>query len=230
MKNILEERPTDKFVVTQIAAIKNIDVKDINGKNVLDIGCGHGWFELYAMSKGIEKITGIEITEKDLSTAKKHIIDNRVSFKVGSAIKLPFEDSSFDTVVCIEVLEHIPRNMELKMFSEINRVLRKNGILYLSTPYSSLISIIFDPAWWLMEHRHYSKKSLILFGEKNKFKVLRIIVRERWWSLLSGLNMYIAKWIFHRKRFFEDFFIKKVLEEYKKSNGFLDIQVKYKKL
>ena len=40
-------------------------------KIVLNIGCGFGWFELFAATFGVKKITGMEISDDDLKTAKK---------------------------------------------------------------------------------------------------------------------------------------------------------------
>ncbi|OGD89218.1 hypothetical protein A3D81_00530 [Candidatus Curtissbacteria bacterium RIFCSPHIGHO2_02_FULL_40_17] len=228
MRNIIDESPEDKFVITQVAAVSYIDKKDLRNKDLLDIGCGHGWFELFSIRNGVHKVTGLDISEELLSVAKKHISDKKVSFKKGSAIKLPFNDRSFDTIVAIEVLEHIPPATETVMFREINRVLKKNGVLYLSTPSNSFFSVILDPAWWLMGHRHYSKQQLTKYGSENNLTLVKSKVIGGWWSLIAGLNMYIAKWLFHRKRFFEDFFIKKLLNE--TDHGFLDIRVKYEKL
>lgn len=230
MKNLLNDKPTDKSFSIHPSAIEFINLSDIKGKNVLDIGCGYGWFELFAISKGVKNITGIDINNETINVAKKCVKNKKVKFQVENAVKLPFNDNAFDTIVSIETLEHITRNTELKMYSEIARVLKKDGILYISTPYSSFIATFFDPAWWLIGHRHYSKEQLIMFGRKNKLRMTEAFIKGSWWSLLSGLNMYIAKWIFRRRRFYEDFFIKKSIEDSRKKNGFLGIQVKYKKI
>lgn len=76
-------------------------------------------------------------------------------------MELPFENESFDTVVCWEVIEHLPENSEHALFVEVNRVLKVGGAFSLSTPHDSLVSKLLDPAWWLMSHRHYSKGSLL---------------------------------------------------------------------
>ena len=67
---------------------------------------------------------------------RRHFDDERVEFRVASATDLPFEDASFDTVVCWEVLEHLPKTSEQRAFDEIHRVLRPGGTLYLSTPHA----------------------------------------------------------------------------------------------
>lgn len=51
---------------------------------------------------------------------------------VGDVQKIPLPDNSFDTVLCAEVLEHVPE--PLQALKEIRRVLKPNGYLVMSTP------------------------------------------------------------------------------------------------
>ncbi|MBU3978368.1 class I SAM-dependent methyltransferase [Patescibacteria group bacterium] len=229
MKNILNEKPTYNIKGRLAESLRFVDIKDVYNKTILDIGCGYGWCELHFFKKGAKKIVGTEITENDLITIKKHIKNKKAKFIVGNAIKLPCKKSSFDTAVSWEVIEHIPKNTETIMFSEIHRVLKKGGKFYLSTPYRNLFNNIFDPAWWLIGHRHYSKEKLLKYGKDHGFSIEKMEVTGSWWSLFSSLNMYITKWIFRRKRFFENTFLEHDDEEYKSHKGFVTIFVKYRK-
>jgi len=230
MKNILNEKP-DLNLHTRLKFSNDlVNVSDIQNKKVLDIGCGFGWFELNALKKGVGEIAGIEISALDLKPAKENIKDKRAVFKIGGALKLPFKNNYFDTVVAWEVIEHIPKNTEDKMFKEVKRVLKRNGTFYLSTPYDSFWSKYFDPAWWLIGHRHYSKEKLINLGDKNGLKSSRIYLKGRWWGLINLLNLYIAKWAFRRGSFLEDKLIAKEDREYVLNKGFMGIFVKYKKI
>src|ERR1035437_5640279 len=119
MKNIIEEKPSNDLTGRLLASVKFVDDKDIAGKEILDVGCGYGTFALNFISRNAKKFTGIEITEEDLNTAKKYVIDPKAQFIVGSAIRIPFSENSFDTVVSWEVIEHIPKNTEEEMFAEV---------------------------------------------------------------------------------------------------------------
>ncbi len=55
---------------------------------------------------------------------------DNLRFQVADALDLPFEDESFDVVICSHVYEHVPDPD--RMFDEIFRVLRKDGICYFS--------------------------------------------------------------------------------------------------
>ncbi len=230
MRNILKEKPTKQLSGRLSYTFDFLDNENFEQKKILNLGCGFGWFELNIAEKNIKKITGLEITEKDLITAKENINDDKIDFKIGSAIDIPFPADEFDTVVSWDVIEHIPKNSEEKMFKEIRRVLKNNGTFYLSTPYDSFISKILDPAWWLIGHRHYKKEKLNDFAVNTGFVIEKASIKGGLWQLLAGINMYISKWIFRRKPFFNKFMKKKQNKEYSKNNGFAHIFVKFRKI
>jgi SAM-dependent methyltransferase len=221
MRNILAEAPTatEQLHGIRLRATRFVAEDDIRGRDVLDIGCGYGWFELFAISKGVRSIAGIEVSEQDLETARRHIDLPNVRLDVASATSLPFADESFDTVVCWEVLEHIPPNTERKAFQEICRVLRPDGSLYLSTPHASISARLFDPAWWLIGHRHYSIVGLRQLAESAGLTVDVLEVRGGRWLMASILNLYIAKWIFRRPPFLADYVNRKVDSEMEMPGG-----------
>ncbi len=175
--------------------LNNITLSDIKNKEILDIGCGFGWCELDFIKKGAKRIVGIELSEEDLLAARKSVKSNNVEFMVGSGIDIPLKDKSVNTVVCFEVIEHIPKNTEVKLFKEINRVLKKGGTLYLSTPYDNPVTKYLDPAWWLIGHRHYSKDKLGKYGKAAKLEVKTMQVKGGLWSVFGLLYMYVAKWV-----------------------------------
>ncbi|OFW89152.1 MAG: hypothetical protein A3D75_01650 [Candidatus Levybacteria bacterium RIFCSPHIGHO2_02_FULL_37_18] len=230
MRNIIEEKPSDELRGRLLFTINFVEKSDIRDKNILDIGCGFGWFVFNAEKIGAKTITAVEITEKDLETVRKYINNERIKFQTASALFLPFEGGVFDTVASWEVIEHIPKNSEEQMFKEVYRVLKNGGLFYLSSPYDNFFSKIFDPAWWLIKHRHYTGKQMIFFGEKNGFKAEKIEVKGGWWEIIAMLNLYFAKWIFRRKPFFSQFIYKKLDAEFEKENGFTHLFIKFRKI
>lgn len=185
MKNILDEKPTDELHGRLRFSASFIEDSDVSGKCICDIGCGFGWLELNLLKRKCGYVTGVEVTEKDLKTAKRHITDERVSFKVGSAVSLPFEDRCFDTVTSFEVLEHVSEGAEDRMFHEVNRVLKNNGVFYMSTPHSSFFAKTLDTAWWLIGHRHYLEDDIKRLADISGFRVERMLLR-------GGLGKYLG--------------------------------------
>lgn len=230
MKNILHDEPSKRLYGRTHFTTKFVDDYDIKSKICLDIGCGWGWFEIYALKRNVKRIIGLEITENDLLTARKEISDKKVEFKIGTATKLPVRDLQIDTIVLWEVIEHIPKNQELKMFDEVFRVLKENGSFYLSTPNYSFWCNIFDPAWWLIGHRHYKLSKLIKLGLDSGFVLEKFEIRSRWWEIIGLNNMYFSKWILRRKPICKNYFNKKIDNEYETKQGFVTIFVKFKKI
>jgi SAM-dependent methyltransferase len=229
MKNIVNAKPSAELHGRTLYNAFFVDDSDIISKVILDIGCGYGWFELNSLKRNCNKVIGLELSEKDLQTAKDNIHDGKIEFVIGSAIDLPFEDNLFDTIVSWEVIEHIPKGAENKMFAEVGRTLKDGGTFYLSTPYDNFFSDVFDPAWWLIGHRHYKKESLISLAESSGFKAEKIVLNGGIWEILGINNLYIAKWVFRRAPFFERFFNEKQDKEYEKETGFTNIFIKFTK-
>lgn len=230
MKSILNDTPFQQFFGYQEEVNRLSENKLIKNKVVLDIGCGFGWWDQICIKKKVKKIVGLDISEESLNITKK-IKSKKLKVKLGSALKLPFNNNSFDTVGTWEVLEHIPSGTENIMFQEINRVLKPGGYMLLSTQYQNFFSVILDPAWWLIGHRHYSKKQLITLINSNcNFEIEKIYIKGGFFTLMNSINIYVAKWIFRRFPFFQNFFINKTKEEYEKNNGLMNIFLKCRKI
>jgi len=98
-------------------------------KPILDFGCGDGFFAGVAFGEGKEKIDmGLDVNPKVLIEAQNSGIYKRVA--VYDDQKIPFSDQHFSTIVANCVLEHLP-HLE-KTLREINRVLKKGGVVYLT--------------------------------------------------------------------------------------------------
>ena len=98
---------------------------------LLDVGCWDGDFSLRcAGAVGAGRIAGVEVYEGPAAEAERQGIEvARVDLE---SKPLPWEDGSFDVVVCNQVLEHL-KNIWLPM-SEMHRVLRPGGHAVLSVP------------------------------------------------------------------------------------------------
>lgn len=94
---------------------------DLKGKTILDAGCGKGRFSRMMAQKGAE-VTGIDLSEGLLREAKK---SGTGIYLQSSATALPFPDNTFDCVLSVEVIEHVP-DVE-KSIIEMVRVLKKGG-------------------------------------------------------------------------------------------------------
>jgi SAM-dependent methyltransferase len=71
---------------------------DFRDKRVLDLGCGYGWHCQYAIEHGAKAVTGVDISEKMLSTAKEKT-DHKIIYIQMPVEDLVFSENSFDVVI-----------------------------------------------------------------------------------------------------------------------------------
>lgn len=122
------------------------------GVRVLDLGSATGGNTLHMESMGF-RVTSVEYSDVGVS------IQNSKGIPVlkADARELPFSNSTFDIVVCLDVLEHIVEDYQVA--SEISRVLKPGG--------KFLISVPEDPKLWsshdeAVNHvRRYSSDDLL---------------------------------------------------------------------
>lgn len=102
-------------------------LQGISGGKILDVATGDGDCinTLMKMLKNYEYFVGIEISEKDLKSAKKHFEGQPVEFLEMDAEYLKFKDNSFDTV-CISYSLHHLENID-RVLAETKRVLKPDG-------------------------------------------------------------------------------------------------------
>jgi SAM-dependent methyltransferase len=98
---------------------------------MLDAGCGTG-LNLASMPAGS---TGIDLNPRNLDLIRQRLPEQCVV--QGDIESMPFDDESFSTVVCTEVLEHVP--YPATALAEIRRVLKPGGVLIGSVPCHSFI-------------------------------------------------------------------------------------------
>jgi SAM-dependent methyltransferase len=113
-----------------------------------------------------------EETYKDSVWSSKEKLDF-----VFSGDRLPFDDASFDTVVCTQVLEHAAKPWIL--FAEMTRILRADGVLILTIPFSyRLHSEPYD----FYRYTHHGLRAL---AEQNELEVVKLFPRGGFWTVIG---------------------------------------------
>ncbi len=99
---------------------------DIEGKNILEVGCGRGggisYLNRYFSPNSVK---GVDLNKKAIKFCKKHYPEKSNTFSQANAQSLPFSENSFDVVINIESSHRYPQP-EL-FFTEAYRVLRPGG-------------------------------------------------------------------------------------------------------
>jgi len=118
-------------IYSQILKIINLNPDD----KILDAGCGKGLFANYFRG---ENLYGIDLNPKNVKKAKTK---NYREVRIGSVLKLPYKDKSFDKTICMEVIQFIDNPKQL--LKELLRVTKKEIIITSPNQNFSLIRTLF---------------------------------------------------------------------------------------
>jgi SAM-dependent methyltransferase len=156
----------DEFHFRNVASLPN-------GSLVLDLGgnriAKRGLFDIECYD--------LHVVYANLSTAKLPHVQ-------AEAEHLPFMGGKFDAVVCSELLEHVPD--PTAVLSEIHRVLRSDGTLFLCVPF--LNRIHGDPYDYGRYTDYYWSRTLQTFG----FREISIEKQGLFWSVLAEMLRELA--------------------------------------
>ena len=112
----------------------------VKDKVVLDIACGEGYGS-DMLASAAQRVIGIDI-DRDVveHAAKRYAHRNNLQYLQGTAESIPLEAASVDVVVSFETIEHMTEQSQYAFLDEIERVLKKDGVLIISTPNKAVYS------------------------------------------------------------------------------------------
>jgi SAM-dependent methyltransferase len=182
--------------------LKNF-LEEINNKKVLDFGCGDGRYKKYVIPNN--EYIGIDVAESGHGSNKNYdVLYNKK--------EIPFKDETFDAIIFTEVLEHI-EDVDLTI-SELNRVLKTNGKLFVTTPfiwaehetpydfqrYTSFgIKKLFEKhGFCIISYKKLVKNKLAIFLiiESELTKYIDSFVSNRFLKFIEDMLVYICKLVF----------------------------------
>lgn len=186
----------------------------VKGKRILDIGCYNGWFEQEMLKKGATETIGIDPSKKFLEIANKNV--PRANFIKMSALELNFNNNFFDLITLFDVLEHLPRGTEEKVFLSIYKILKTKGRLAISVPNSNFLANLLDPAWYI-GHRHYNLKKITRLLNKTGFLIEKSEIKGGIISILSMDFLYFFKCFFNTEIPYKEHVDKLKFKEYQEN-------------
>lgn len=115
--------------------LKNININNIINKKILEIGCSNGWRlnKLFEKNNSCEYY-GIDPSIDAINDGKKY---SNINLEVGTCDNINNLDNFFDIILIPFVFMYIDRNLLIKSISEIDRVLKNNGLLIITDFYSN---------------------------------------------------------------------------------------------
>ncbi len=125
---------------------------DLTDANVLDVGCGSGWYAEYLLSCGAQ-VTAFDVNADFVELTKQRVGQQATVLQADLAQPLDFAaDAAFDVVICPLVLHYLKDWQSV--FRGLNRVLKTQGVLVFSThhPFND---------WQLFDTENYFSVDLI---------------------------------------------------------------------
>ena len=164
---------------------------------VLDAGCGSGSLALDLCAAGYE-VEAVEESEAFVETVRQKVQflgwQERLRVRRASVTELPFEDSTFDGLVCGEVLEHVlPEDGgDGAAVQQFRRVLKPGGVLIASVPLNPRLWDYSDD--WARHVKRYYRSDFVSLFEEEGFVVEKVRV---WGFPLGRLyhRLFFAPWL-----------------------------------
>ena len=134
----------------------------------LEAGCGTGYFSRLLQTERGWPIVPVDISWDGLSRARRMGVQRPVQADICS---LPFAPASFDLVVSVDVLPHLPPGAERLATAEFARVLAPGGLLVIRA--ASLDILRSRHSAFAFERQRFTRRGIVRMAESAGFRVLR---------------------------------------------------------
>jgi len=156
--------------------------------HTLDVGCGAGIPTAKFLTERGIKVTGIDLSDKMLNLARDNVPNAK--FVKMDMLKLEFNENTFDGIISVFALFHVPKENHYDVFKKFFEILKPGGILMINSGVSESegTSRFFGvPMFW----SNFSPKTTLDLVKKAGFSIISEAVLER-----GGEYQY---WIFGKK-------------------------------
>lgn len=150
---------------------------DLQGKKVLDLGCGYGWHCKYAVERGAEQVLGVDRSEKMIGEAREKNSDPRITYQIGGLEDYDYPADTYDCVVSNLVLHYVADIGVV--FGKIHQTLRRGGAFLLNIEHPVFTAgvnqdWIYDangkPQFWPVDNYFYPGERVTNFLGENVAK------------------------------------------------------------
>lgn len=157
------KNPFQRFLINRFFNTLKNEFKNLKPYSILDVGCGEGFILEHLRQEGVStRLEGVEYNKHSIFLGKQ--LHPHITIREGDIYQLPYENNSFDVVLCSEVLEHL--EYPEKALVELNRVARKYAIITVpNEPYFRIANFLRGKNLFRfgndIEHiQHWSKRDI----------------------------------------------------------------------
>jgi len=148
----------------------------VEGKKVLDLGCGTGVpFDTYLRKQGYD-LTGVDIADKHIEKARENLPE--AEFIQGDFFEQDFEQNSFDVVVSFYAIFHIPREEHERLFTRIRKWVDDNGLILVTLGSSEMDNYEDEIGGQKMVWSSYSVDKNKEIVEKAGFNIIETYIED----------------------------------------------------
>jgi ubiquinone/menaquinone biosynthesis C-methylase UbiE len=140
---------------------------DLRSLRVLDLGCGFGWFCLWARKQGSAAVLGIDVSEKMLTRASEATRDPAIAYTRATTERLELLPDSFDLVYSSLALHYVERLDRLMAI--VYRSLAPGGSLVFSVEHPICTAPV-EPGWSVNSAGHKTWPTGSSTGLKPRFR------------------------------------------------------------
>ena len=150
---------------------------ELQGKKVLDLGCGYGWHCRYAAQMGASQILGIDSSEKMIAKAAADNSDVQIRYEVCSIEEYDYPENFYDLVVSNLVLHYLD-DLD-SVYQNVYRTLKSGGCFLFNIEHPTFTAgvnedWIYDengnPQYWAIDNYYYPGKRETKFLGKQVVK------------------------------------------------------------
>lgn len=123
-------------------------IPDLEGKSVLDLGCGFGWHCKYAAQHGAKEVIGIDSSEKMLAQAEKINADKNIEYRRASIEELQVNSEAFNVVISSLALHYVEDFQQV--CEKVHHGLRSKGYFVFSVEHP-IFSAYGNQQWYTDE-------------------------------------------------------------------------------
>lgn len=159
-------------------------------QRVLDIGCGTGYSMVWLRERfSFREVYGVDLSPHASVFWRRRGLD---TVALASADRLPFGESEFDLVTCFDVIYQLNDERASAAISEMHRVLRPGGLLFIREPAYQWMRGAHDVA--VGTHRRYTLTDLRRLLLAHGFKIRRDTYANTLLFWLAAPHRLLSKW------------------------------------
>ena len=160
------------------------------GRNILDLGCGFGWFCRWARQQGAARVLGIDVSERMLARAQDTTEDPAITYARADMEHLDLPAAAFDVVYSSLALHYVENLRGL--MAQVHRSLVRDGHLVISVEHP-IFTAPADPNWLLdaAGRKIWPVNGYLDEGARSTDWLAKVVIKQHR-TLATYINMLIG--------------------------------------